>query len=64
MEVVMENDRSEPRRKPGPEPERLKIEGDWKDALRQIVRKDQPPEDEPQAADKGEEGDDAMDDDT
>jgi hypothetical protein len=34
--------------KPGPEPERLKIEGDWKDALKKTLPgKPTPPEGEP-----------------
>jgi hypothetical protein len=29
--------------KPGPEPETLVIEGDWKDAVRQALKKGKPP---------------------
>lgn len=28
---------------PGPEPERLKIEGDWQDAMKQALKKPRPP---------------------
>jgi hypothetical protein len=31
-----------PRKPPGPEPEVLKIEGDWKDAMRKMVSKKLP----------------------
>jgi hypothetical protein len=30
------------RRPPGPEPEVLKIEGDWKDAMRKLISKKRP----------------------
>ncbi|MBA2671180.1 MAG: hypothetical protein H0U67_12470 [Gemmatimonadetes bacterium] len=29
----------EEKRRPGPEPERLKIEGDWEDVLRNVLQK-------------------------
>jgi hypothetical protein len=31
------------KRKVGPKPERLKIEGDWKDAVAQALKKGRPP---------------------
>lgn len=34
---------SDAKRPRGPEPERLKIEGDWEDALRTALRKPPPP---------------------
>ena len=30
--------------KPGPKPDRLKIEGDWEEAAKRLVRKQKPPE--------------------
>lgn len=30
-------------RKPGPDPEVVKIEGDWKDAVRKALKKGKPP---------------------
>ena len=30
------------RRNPGPQPEVLKIEGDWKDAMRKLISKKRP----------------------
>jgi hypothetical protein len=32
-----------PRKKPGPEPETLKIEGDWKDAIGKAIKRGKPP---------------------
>jgi hypothetical protein len=32
------------RRNPGPEPEVLKIEGNWKDAMRKLISKKKPAE--------------------
>jgi hypothetical protein len=32
-----------PKKKPGPKPETVKIEGDWKDALRQAMKRGKPP---------------------
>ncbi len=31
-----------PRHNPGPAPEVLKIEGDWKDAMRKLISKERP----------------------
>jgi hypothetical protein len=33
---------TKPRRPPGPEPEVLKIEGNWKDAMRKLISKKRP----------------------
>lgn len=44
-----EQDRS----KPGPEPERLKIEGDWKDAVKRALPKKKPPEEASGGSDNG-----------
>ncbi|MCP3904874.1 MAG: hypothetical protein GY715_14705 [Planctomycetes bacterium] len=30
--------------RPGPDPERLKIKGDWEDAMRKAIEKKRPPE--------------------
>ena len=32
----------DPKRKPGPEEDRLKIEGDWEDAMKQAMQKPRP----------------------
>lgn len=31
------------KRKPGPKPEKLKIDGDWKDAVKSALRRGKPP---------------------
>lgn len=31
------------KKKPGPKPERLKLEGDWKDAIKKALKKTLPP---------------------
>jgi hypothetical protein len=33
---------SQKRKQPGPEPEVLKIEGDWKDAMKKLISKKRP----------------------
>ena len=39
----MSNKKKKPaRRPPGPEPEILKIEGNWKDAMRKLISKKRP----------------------
>lgn len=47
-----------PKRRPGPDPEILKIEGDWKDAVKKALGKKRPaggwPKPERSAADKPE----------
>lgn len=32
------------RRTPGPQPDRLKLNGDWKDAAKKALKKERPPE--------------------
>lgn len=34
---------SKPPKKPGPEPERLQVEGDWKDAVAHALKRGKPP---------------------
>ena len=45
---------TESKKKPGPEPERLKIEGDPQEALRKLVTTPPPPDDEGQEPEHGE----------
>ena len=40
--------------KPGPEPDRLKIDGDWEDAIKQAIGKPKPPDGWPDQDDKQE----------
>lgn len=35
---------SDEKRKRGPDPERVKFEGDWEEAIRKALRKERPPE--------------------
>lgn len=37
-------DETEREKKPGPDPERLKIAGDWKKAVKKAMPKEKPPE--------------------
>jgi hypothetical protein len=39
----MPNKKTKPRKAPGPAPEMLKIEGDWKDAVKKALRVKKPP---------------------
>lgn len=39
--------------KPGPDPERLKIEGDWEEAAKKAMQKKRPPEGWPNPDDEG-----------
>jgi len=48
--------------KPGPEPERLKIDGDWKDAVKKALNKPKPPAGWPDPLDQ-DEPENAIDDD-
>ena len=34
--------KKKPKRKPGPEADRLKIDGDWREAMKKAVRKKKP----------------------
>ncbi len=43
-------------KRPGPEPERLKIEGDWEDALQKMLRKPKRQEGEPPQGEEREKG--------
>lgn len=45
----MPNPDAAPRNQPGPEPERLKIEGPWGDAVKRALRTPRPPEGWPNA---------------
>lgn len=38
--------------RPGPQPESLRIEGDWKDAVRKAIRKPKPADGWPKADEK------------
>ena len=53
----MTDDRDKKPVRPGPEPERTKAEGDWKNAVRKALKKKKPPEGWPQGDDDGGEGD-------
>ncbi len=61
MEGMTASDRSRPP-KPGPEPDRVKGEDDWKDAVKKALKK-KPPEGWPRG-DEREDEKDVMDDDT
>lgn len=53
------------RRVPGSDPERLKLHGDWKDAVKRALHRKKPPEDEsPEGADDQSGRERPMDDDT
>lgn len=41
--------------RPGPEPERLKIEGPWEEAIKKALRKKKPPEGSPKEEKQGKE---------
>lgn len=43
--------------KPGPEAERLKLDGDWEDAAKRMLDKKRPPEGWPKHDDRDDEGD-------
>lgn len=45
MRESEQKDRSE---RPGPDPERLKIERDWEEAVREALRKGKPPPEKPE----------------
>ena len=51
MRTAKKSKPKKPRKRPGPEPEVLKIDGDWKDAMRKLVSKKRPvggwPKDKP-----------------
>ena len=49
-------DRSTPP-KPGPEPDRVKGEGDWEDVVKEALHKKKPPEGWPREDDEGGEND-------
>jgi len=54
-------------KRPGPDAERLKIEGDWKDAMKKAIPQEKPPEGWPRGAegdDDGAESPESMDADT
>jgi hypothetical protein len=42
FQVAMKKTRNKSRKPPGPQPEVLKIEGDWKDAMRKLISKKRP----------------------
>ncbi len=44
----------DPKKKPGPDAERLVIEGDWEDAMRKAMGKKRPPDGWPKDDDKDE----------
>lgn len=39
----MPKKKAPPKKKPGPKPEALKIEGDWKDAVKTAIQRGKPP---------------------
>jgi hypothetical protein len=43
-EVMPKNPKQSVKGKPGPKPQYLKIEGDWRDAVKRAVRKKKPAE--------------------
>lgn len=47
--------------KPGPEPERLKIEGDWEDAIKKALKTPRPPEGWPDESGDEDSKDDSQD---
>ncbi|MCA9309842.1 MAG: hypothetical protein KDA21_01470 [Phycisphaerales bacterium] len=49
------------RRGPGPKPDRLRIDGDWEDAIADAMKKPKPPGGWPRGEDQDGEGDDDAD---
>ena len=58
-----EEGQGKPSKSPGPTPDRLKIEGDWQDALREALGTKSPETDEDTGESADENGDEVMPDD-